>query len=176
MNKALNEAVYGPFRFIEWDIILASIHSLFKWSIQPSNASYSSPTKISSLEQEVTSQNAKVSSLQDRVEGLTCSLNAYKILRNRFIQTKQVRHRDCRVISDGNNWAHGGDASVDAQLYTELSGRRDFNAFEKPELGKLSWDAALFLRSEKEEKREVHSHGIVFLQLNDYDINPEHEI
>jgi hypothetical protein len=43
MNEALNEAVYGPFRFIEWDITLASIHSLFKGLIQPSNASYSSP-------------------------------------------------------------------------------------------------------------------------------------
>jgi hypothetical protein len=44
MNEALNEAVYGPLRFIEWDIILASIHSFkFKGSIQPSNASYSSP-------------------------------------------------------------------------------------------------------------------------------------
>jgi len=40
--------------------------------------------------------------------------------------------------------------------------------FLRPELGKLSWDAALFSHSEKEEKREVHSHGIVFLQLNDY--------
>src|SRR5467141_3575617 len=45
MNEALNEAVYGPFRFIEWDIILASIHSLFKGSIQPSNVSYCSPTQ-----------------------------------------------------------------------------------------------------------------------------------
>jgi hypothetical protein len=43
MNEALNEAVYKRFRFIEWDIILASIHSLFKGSIQRSNASYSSP-------------------------------------------------------------------------------------------------------------------------------------
>jgi len=38
MNEALNEAVYERFRFIEWDIILASIHSLFKRSIQPSYA------------------------------------------------------------------------------------------------------------------------------------------
>ena len=45
MNEALNEAVYERFRFIEWDIILASIHSLFKGSIQPSNASYCSPIK-----------------------------------------------------------------------------------------------------------------------------------
>jgi hypothetical protein len=44
MNEALNEAVYERFRFIEWDIILASIHSLFKGSIQPSNASYCSPS------------------------------------------------------------------------------------------------------------------------------------
>jgi len=45
MNEALNEAVYERFRFIEWDIILASIHSLFiKGSIQSSNSSYSGPT------------------------------------------------------------------------------------------------------------------------------------
>jgi len=43
MNEALNEAVYERFRFIEWGIILVLIHSLFKGSIQRSNASYSSP-------------------------------------------------------------------------------------------------------------------------------------
>src|SRR5712664_585177 len=49
MNEALSEAVYERFRFIEWDIILASIHSLFKGSIQPSNASYCSPKLIRGL-------------------------------------------------------------------------------------------------------------------------------
>ena len=49
MNEALNEAVYERFRFIEWDIILASIHSLFKGSIQPSNASYCSPNSVEGL-------------------------------------------------------------------------------------------------------------------------------
>jgi uncharacterized coiled-coil protein SlyX len=42
-------------------------------------------TKLASLEDEITSHKTKIDSLEDRVTSLTSSLEAYKILRNRFI-------------------------------------------------------------------------------------------
>jgi hypothetical protein len=71
------------------------------------------------------------------VSGLTCSLNAYKLLRNRFISTFKrdklgnATDRDRKIIEVGNSWAHGGDAVVDAQLYQDGNGRRDFLDFKK---------------------------------------------
>ena len=71
------------------------------------------------------------------MSSLTCSLDAYKLLRNRFISTfkrdkwENATDRDRKIIGVENSWAHGGDAVVDAQLYQDLNGRREFSAFKK---------------------------------------------
>ena len=83
MNEALNEAVYERFRFIEWDIILASIHSLFKGSIQPSNASYCSPTPTEKKKREKPKEKIEllIISRVEPVEGLVLykSLQSYNV-------------------------------------------------------------------------------------------------
>jgi hypothetical protein len=102
------------------------------------------PERVRVLEQEITSQKIEIASqkiksasLEDRVSDLTSSLEAYKLLRNRFISTfkrdklASATEADTRFIAAGNTWAHGGDAVVDALLYTGTGGRRDFTAFEK---------------------------------------------
>jgi hypothetical protein len=81
----------------------------------------------------------KVASLEDRVTSLTVSLAVYKLLRNRFISTfkrdilENADEKDHRIIANGNEWAHGGDAVVDAQLYSgDLADpRRDVAAFKQ---------------------------------------------
>jgi hypothetical protein len=86
---------------------------------------------------EIPSMKTKIASLEDRVSGLTCSLDSYKLLRKRFISTykrdkfENATDSDRKIIGVGNLWAHGGDAVVDAQLYQDLSGRRDFSVFTK---------------------------------------------
>lgn len=71
------------------------------------------------------------------MSGLTCSLDTYKLLRNRFISTykrdklENATDSDRKIIGVGNLWAHGGDAVVDAQLYQDRSGRCDFSVFKK---------------------------------------------
>ena len=66
---------------------------------------------------------AKITSLEERVTSLTLSLEAYHILRNRFLSTFRrdklgnATEADFRLISEGNRWAHGGDATADALLY-----------------------------------------------------------
>ncbi|KAA8892897.1 hypothetical protein FN846DRAFT_788650 [Sphaerosporella brunnea] len=93
--------------------------------------------EIASQKIEIASQKIKSASLEDRVSDLTSSLEAYKLLRNRFISTfkrdklASATEADTRFIAAGNTWAHGGDAVVDALLYTGTGGRRDFTAFEK---------------------------------------------
>ncbi|KAA8893538.1 hypothetical protein FN846DRAFT_751931, partial [Sphaerosporella brunnea] len=105
------------------------------------------PERVRVLEQQVASlevKNAEIpslkirtASLEDRVSDLTSSLDAYKLLRNRFISTfkrdklASATEADTRIIAAGNTWAHGGDAVVDALLYTGTGGRRDVTAFEK---------------------------------------------
>jgi len=77
-----------------------------------------------------------IGSLQNRVSSLTCSLEAYNLLRNRFISAfkrdklEKATDRDRRIIGAGNSWAHGGDAVFDAQLYEGQNGRRDFYAYK----------------------------------------------
>ncbi|KAA8902718.1 hypothetical protein FN846DRAFT_1022449 [Sphaerosporella brunnea] len=86
---------------------------------------------------EIPSLKIKTASLEDRVSNLTSSLDAYEFLRNRFISTfkrdklASATEADTRLIAAGNASAHGGDAVVDALLYTGTGGRRDFKAFEK---------------------------------------------
>ncbi|KAA8894172.1 hypothetical protein FN846DRAFT_786850 [Sphaerosporella brunnea] len=93
--------------------------------------------KIASQDIKIASQDIKIASLEDRVSSLTRSLDAYKLLRSRFISTfkrdklANATEADKRIIGTGNAWAHGGDAVVDALLYTGTGGRRDFKAFEK---------------------------------------------
>jgi len=86
---------------------------------------------------KIASQDFKIASLEDSVSGLKSSLGAYKILRNRFISTFKrdklgtATEAERRTITEGNGWAHGGDAAVDALLYEGVGGRRDIVAFEK---------------------------------------------
>ena len=93
--------------------------------------------RISALSEKVAAQGETIVSLEDRVRSLTLSLDAYKLLRARFISTykrdklKIESPEDKGVITDGNNWAHGGDIVVDAQLYEGIRGRRDVMVFEK---------------------------------------------
>ena len=93
--------------------------------------------EVATQKKEITSHKIKIDSLEDRVSGLTTSLVAYKLLRNRFISTFKrdklagATEADRRIIAEGNGWAHGGDAIADAELYQGLAGRRDYNAFKK---------------------------------------------
>jgi len=93
--------------------------------------------KIASHETEIDTNKQRISSLEDRVGGLTSSLSAYKLLRNRFISTYKRDKlatdtaADRKIIASGNGWAHGGDAVVDAQLYEGVGGRQDFVSFRK---------------------------------------------
>ncbi|KAA8908829.1 hypothetical protein FN846DRAFT_944352 [Sphaerosporella brunnea] len=93
--------------------------------------------KIASQDIKIASLDIKIASLEDRVSSLTRSLDAYKLLRSCFISTfkrdklANATEADRRIIAEGNGWAHGGDAVVDALLYTGTGGRRDFKAFEK---------------------------------------------
>ncbi|KAA8894186.1 hypothetical protein FN846DRAFT_975501 [Sphaerosporella brunnea] len=86
---------------------------------------------------DLRARDIKIASLEDRVSSLTRRLAAYKLLRSRFISTfkrdklANATEADKRIIGTGNAWAHGGDAVVDALLYTGTGGRRDFKAFEK---------------------------------------------
>ena len=72
----------------------------------------------------------EVGSLGERVSSLTTSLDAYKLLRNRFISTFK---RDKLGTAGGNAWAHGGDAVVDAMLYRGQGphSRRDLLAYKR---------------------------------------------
>jgi hypothetical protein len=93
--------------------------------------------EIASQSREIAAQSVNISSLRNRVDGLTCSLDAYKTLRNRFMSTFKRDKLNIRttidkaIIDEGNNWAHGGDAVVDAQLYEGPSGRKDYTTYEK---------------------------------------------
>lgn len=89
---------------------------------------------ITSLKEKLNSHKIKISSLEDP----TTSLDAHKLVRNRFISTfkrdklANATEADRRIIAEGGNgWAHGGDAIADAKLYQGMAGRRDFRAFEK---------------------------------------------
>ena len=70
------------------------------------------------------------------MRSLTISLDAYKLLRNRFIskfkrdKLANATEADRRIIAEGS--PHGGDAIADAELYHQgMTGRRDFQAFKK---------------------------------------------
>lgn len=85
---------------------------------------------------EVTSHKIKIASLEGRVGSLTSSLDAYKLQRNRFISTfkrDKLNIADRRIIAAGNALVHGGDAVVDASLYssTDKDGRRDAVAYKR---------------------------------------------
>lgn len=93
--------------------------------------------RVDAQDKKIASLEVKNASLEDRVSSLTSSLDAYKLLRNRFISTfkrdklANATEVDRRIIAEGNGWAHGGDAIVDAELYQGMGGRRDPIAFKK---------------------------------------------
>ncbi|KAF8531573.1 hypothetical protein BDD12DRAFT_800063 [Trichophaea hybrida] len=65
-------------------------------------------------DKKIASLEVKNASLEDRVSSLTISLDAYKLLRNRFISTfkrdklANATEADRRIIGEGNAWAYGG--------------------------------------------------------------------
>ena len=92
--------------------------------------------KVTSLEKGAASREEKIASLENHVSDLALSLESYKLLRNRFISTFKrdklgnATWDDLRIISEGNSWAHGGDAVADAQLYKGATRRSDVCDFE----------------------------------------------
>jgi len=92
---------------------------------------------VASLQSKEASQAKKIASLEDRVSNLTMPREAYKLLRNRFISTfkrdklHNATREDYKMIAEGNRWAHGGDAVVDAQLYKGTIRRGDECDFER---------------------------------------------
>ncbi|KAG0130092.1 hypothetical protein HOY82DRAFT_540281 [Tuber indicum] len=93
--------------------------------------------KNASLTSDVASHASQIDSLQSQVGDLTLSLEAYTILRHRFICTFKrdkfggYTDDDKIFIGDGNDTAHGGDAIADARLYTGSKPRRDYTAYKK---------------------------------------------
>lgn len=79
--------------------------------------------EVVTLKDEAVALKAEVGSQGERISGLATSLDAYKLLRNRFIGTCKrdklgtATEADRKFIAKGNAWAHGGDAVVDAMLY-----------------------------------------------------------
>lgn len=93
--------------------------------------------RITFLENAGAEANSRIASLEQRVQCLSKSLHQYKRVRSRFISTyerdvlKNADDADRDIIRDGNMWAHGGDAIMDAQLYDGLGGRRDSAVYKK---------------------------------------------
>lgn len=92
--------------------------------------------RVDAQDKKLAAQDIKISSLEDRVSSLTSTLDAYKLVRNRFISTfrrdklANTTEADRKIIAEGHGWAHGGDAVVDAQLYQGTGGRRDTITFK----------------------------------------------
>ena len=86
--------------------------------------------RLASQDEKIALQDLKIASLEDRVNNLTVSLDSYQVLRNRFMSTFKrdklgnATEADFRLISEGNHWAHGGDAIADAILYEGQRPRR----------------------------------------------------
>ncbi|KAG0138227.1 hypothetical protein HOY82DRAFT_476433 [Tuber indicum] len=61
----------------------------------------------------------------------------YSVQRNRFISSFKKEklgsctEEDMKIIGEGTTVAHGGDARLDATLYTRPGGRTDIKTFEK---------------------------------------------
>jgi len=94
--------------------------------------------RLGVLEEWLKESKGKIASLEERVTSLTLSLEAYHILRNRFLSTFKrdklgnATEADFRLISEGNRRAHGGDATADALLYAgRQPHRRDVPTYEK---------------------------------------------
>jgi len=64
-------------------------------------------------------------------------VRSVRLLRIRFICTfkrdklHQATENDKRLIDDGNSWAHGVDARVDAQLYEGVRRRNDHSVYKR---------------------------------------------
>jgi len=72
-----------------------------------------------------------------QIQTLTSGNERYLRMRNRYISTykrdflRRNTRTDERIINAGNYTAHGGDAAVDATLYTMPQGRMDFSVFRR---------------------------------------------
>ncbi|KAA8893516.1 hypothetical protein FN846DRAFT_1025664 [Sphaerosporella brunnea] len=110
-------------------------------------------------------KDMKISSLEDRVSSLTSSLDAYKLLRHRFISAfkrdklASATEADKRIIGAGNAWAHG-----DALLYTGTGGRTDVKAFQKL-YGMSPWDVQM-LKFEEVSRLTYSAHKETITVLN----------
>ncbi|CUS07938.1 unnamed protein product [Tuber aestivum] len=75
--------------------------------------------------------------IEDRITTMAALSSPYKHQRNRFISIFKrdklgiATETDLRIIGARDDLVEGGDAVVDAILYTGLGGRRDYTAFQR---------------------------------------------
>jgi len=94
--------------------------------------------ETSSLKERVGLHEITITSLQGQVTNLTLSVQAYGLIRHRFLVNYKQTHMgivegvDQRYIHDGNQIAHGGDVKADAELYKQaaLHRRDDVSVFK----------------------------------------------
>ncbi|RPB02827.1 hypothetical protein L873DRAFT_1787494 [Choiromyces venosus 120613-1] len=136
VNRDAKDALEQALHEEELDIENAMGETFF--SIRRGRGLIGLPARVDAVGKEIASLKIRVTSLEDRMGGLTSSLEAYKRLRNRFISAFKIdkglvnaTEEDRKIITEGNGWAQGGDVVVDAQLYQDIGGRRDGSAFEK---------------------------------------------
>ena len=105
--------------------------------VEPMSRISAHDDRIAALDKRFAAQDSRIASLEQRVQCLSKSLPQYKRVRSRFIATykrdvlKDADDADRDIIRNGNMWAHGGDAIMDAQLYDGLGGRRDSSVYKK---------------------------------------------
>jgi len=103
--------------------------------------------KISSLQSKMTAQEKTIAtqktvleltdtSQEKRLRSIIEGNESYKNMRQRFLSTfkrdylKEETRADHAIIDSVNKSAHGGDATLDATLYSGPGARRDFPVFQ----------------------------------------------
>jgi len=93
--------------------------------------------ELASTKMVVAAQGKRIFSLETRVGDLTKSLDSYKKIRHRFIDTyvrtitPGMSALATKQIKEGSAAAHGGDAKTDADLYRDGGGRDDLQMFKE---------------------------------------------
>ncbi|KAG0137735.1 hypothetical protein HOY82DRAFT_477327 [Tuber indicum] len=92
--------------------------------------------QLAECKEKIASLELHNATLEDEIKISRNSDKDKSRLRNRFISTfkrdvlKCGTAQDKTLISEGNEYAHGGDAKADARLYSGPSCRKDVYAFE----------------------------------------------
>jgi len=93
--------------------------------------------ELASTREEAAVHLERTSFLETRIGDLTASLDAYKKIRHRFIdtyiksKTPGMAAHTRKQIQEGNIAAHGGDAKSDADLYRDGKQRNDIKIFKE---------------------------------------------